>query len=191
VTMRPRLIIAAITVGCLGVAGLLSVVWFFDADGVGRFEPAVQSLGLLAGITGLVLERRAAVAEHREQAVDAIADELRANDVVLGRYPFVDTDPATSRTVYPRLRMSAVDAALSSGALSQRDDDVLVRALHSWRDEVDTFSHQLTVAELLAFTDGSPQVLRDLYDGLHGADGRLAAIREQLRRLRAEVCPGG
>jgi hypothetical protein len=42
----------------------------------------------------------------------------------------------------------------------------------------------LTVAELLAFTDGSPDVLLDLHEGLHGTDGRLRAIRHQLHDLR-------
>ena len=185
--VRPRLLIAVITAGCLGAAGLLSVVWFFDTDGGGRFEPAVQSLGLVAGIAGLVLERRAAAAEHREQAVAAVADELAANAETLTRYPFDEADPATARTVYPRLRMSAVDAALSSGALSRRGDDDLVRTLHAWRDEVDTFSHQLSVAEILAFTDGSAEVLEDLHEGLHGPDGRLAAIRAHLAGLRRQI----
>jgi hypothetical protein len=186
--VRPRLLIAVITAGCLGVAGLLSIVWLVTTDGGGRFEPAVQSLGLIAGIAGLVLERRAAAAEHRDQAVAAVADELAANAETLSRYPFGDAEPATTRTVYPRLRMSAVDAALSSGALSKRGDHDLVRALHDWRDEVDTFSHQLSIAEILAFTDGSAEVLQDLHDGLHGEDGRLAAIRTHLdgllRRIR-------
>jgi hypothetical protein len=137
-----------------------------------------------------VLERRAAAAEHREQAVAAVADELAANAATLTRSPFSDAEPATSRTVYPRLRMSAVDAALSSGALSKRHDDGLVRALHAWRDEVDTFSHQLSIAEILAFTDGSAEVLRDLHDGLHGADGRLVAIRTHLAELRDRIGAG-
>jgi hypothetical protein len=188
--VTPRLLIVAITVGSLGVAAVLSVVWYAGADGADRFEPAVQSLGLLAGITGLVLERRAAAAEHRAQVVAAVTDELDGNESLLGRYPFADPDPAASRMVYPRLRMSAVDAALSSGTLSRRDDDALVRALHAWRDEVDTFSHQLTVAEILAFTDGSPQVLQDLHDGLHDPDGRLAALRAELARVRVRVRPG-
>ena len=185
--MRPRLLIAMITAGCLGAAGLLSVLWLVTTDGGGRFEPAVQSLGLLAGIAGLVLERRAAAAEHREQAVAAVADELAANAETLTRTPFSDAEPVTSRTIYPRLRMSAVDAALSSGALSKRYDDGLVRALHAWRDEVDTFSHQLSIAEILAFTDGSAEVLRDLHDGLHDADGRLETIRSHLAELRERV----
>jgi hypothetical protein len=185
--VRPRLVIAAITIGCLGTAGLLSVVWLVTETGGGRFEPAVQSLGLLAGIAGLVLERRAAAAEHRDQAVAAVADELAVNAEILTRHPFGDDEPAASRTVYPRLRMSAVDTALSSGALSKRADDDLVRALHDWRDEVDTFSHQLSIAEILAFTDGSAEVLRDLHAGLHGEDGRLAAIRTHLSALRQRV----
>lgn len=191
--MRPRLLIAVITAGCLGAAALLSVVWLVTADGGGRLEPAVQSLGLLAGIAGLVLQRRAAAAEHRDQAVAGVADELAANAETLSRYPFSDAEPVASRTVFPRLRMSAVDAALSSGALARRGDDELVRALHDWRDEVDTFSHQLSIAEILAFTDGSAEVLQDLHDGLHGSDGRLAAIRAHLtgllRRVRASQVP--
>lgn len=187
--MRPRLLIAAITVACLGTAGALSVLWLVTETGGGRFEPAVTSLGLLAGIAGLVLERRAAAAEHRDQALSSVADELAANAETLTRPPFGDLEPVAARTVYPRLRMSAVDTALSSGALSKRADDDLVRALHDWRDEVDTFSHQLSIAEILAFTDGSAEVLRDLHAGLHGPDRRLAAIRDHLATLRKRVGP--
>jgi cellobiose-specific phosphotransferase system component IIC len=41
--------ITTVTFGSLAIAGLIGVVWFFSVHGTSRFEPAISSLGLLAG----------------------------------------------------------------------------------------------------------------------------------------------
>ena len=74
----------------------------------------VGVLGILAGITGLVAERWAAAREARDAALQAINAELSANAELLGAPAFSD-DPnqPLRRTVYPRLYLSAVDAAVA------------------------------------------------------------------------------
>ncbi|MEU7615914.1 hypothetical protein AB0M91_07735 [Micromonospora rifamycinica] len=182
--MSPRLFVTAVTSVSLGLSGVLSVVWFVTADGGSRFEPAVQGLGLVAGLTGLVLERRASAVERRQQTLTAISRELHSNRALVRQPPFADAgEPTPAWTVYPRLHVSAVDAALSSDVLSLRADRALVDRLHVWRDEVRTFNQQLNLAEILAFTDGSEETLRDLHHGLHAANGPLVVIEDMLDGL--------
>ena len=66
--VSPRLVIVAATAGSLVLAFTISAFWFGTTSGTSRFEPAGH-LGLLAGITGVVAERRAAARERREQAL--------------------------------------------------------------------------------------------------------------------------
>ncbi|WP_432899354.1 hypothetical protein ACQP1S_23875 [Micromonospora matsumotoense] len=186
--MKPRLLVTAVTSASLGLSGVLSVVWFLTSEGDSRFEPAVQGLGLVAGLTGLVLERRAGAVERRQQTLGAITRELESNRTLLHRPPFTDAGrPALTWTVFPRLHISAVDAALTSDVLSQRGDRALVDRLHGWRDEVRTFNQQLSLAEILAFTDGSAETLRDLRHGLHAPDGPLVVIEDLLDDLLATL----
>ena len=180
----PRILVVIATVGSLTLAFVVSAIWFGAVDGTSRFEPAVESLGLLAGITGIVVERRAASRERRHEALRAIREELEANQAILDSPPFVKvTAPSLRRQVYRRLYLSAVETALSSGALSPRRDGHLSGLLHAWRDEVGMFNHQLLLAEILAFTAESDETLRDLHEGLHGVDGPLRTIRAKLDDL--------
>lgn len=182
----PRTWIMAVTVGSLAVSFVASAVWWSRSSGTSRFEPAVQIMGLLAGITGIVAERWAGNRERRTEALQAIGEELQDNREILAAPPFtVQTTPSTRRQVYPRLHLSAVNAALSSAVLSPRRDEMLAGMLHDWRNEAEIFNHQLSLAEILAFTNGSDEVLRDLYQGLHSADGPLERMQEQLAALLA------
>ena len=94
------------------------------------------------------------------------------------------------RQIYPRLQLSAVDAAFAEGSLSSVRDAALLGDLHAWRNQVTRFNSQLALAEILAFTIESESVLRDLRDGLHGENGPLArlegAIDNLLSRLPAD-----
>ncbi|MGW4155170.1 hypothetical protein ACWEDF_18650 [Micromonospora chersina] len=182
----PRTWIMLVTAGSLAVAFVVSAVWWTRSSGVSSFEPTVQVLGLLGGITGIVAERWAAGRERRAEALQAIGEELRDNGRILAAPPFaVDTTQPARRQVYPRLSLSAVNAALSSAVLSPRRDETLVGMLHDWRNEAEIFNHQLSLAEILAFTNGSDEVLRDLHQGLHSADGPLDRMQEHLAALLA------
>ncbi|MFG1828643.1 hypothetical protein [Micromonospora chersina] len=182
----PRTWIMLVTAGSLAVAFVVSAVWWTRSSGVSSFEPTVQVLGLLGGITGIVAERWAAGRERRAEALQAIGEELRDNARILAAAPFaVDTTQPARRQVYPRLSLSAVNAALSSAVLSPRRDEELVGMLHDWRNEAEIFNHQLSLAEILAFTNGSDEVLRDLHQGLHSADGPLEQMQEHLTALLA------
>lgn len=182
----PRTWIMAVTAGSLAVAFVVSAVWWSRSTGTSRFEPAVQVLGLLGGITGIVAERWAAGRERRAEALQAIGEELHDNRKILTSPPFaVGTAQPARRQVYPRMNLSAVNAALSSAVLSPRRDESLAGLLHDWRNEAEIFNHQLSLAEILAFTNGSDDVLRDLYQGLHSADGPLERMQEHLAGLLA------
>ncbi|MFG3601591.1 hypothetical protein [Micromonospora chersina] len=175
-----------VTAGSLAVAFVVSAVWWSRSSGTSSFEPAVQVLGLLGGITGIVAERWAAGRERRAEALQAIGEELQDNRKILATPPFaVGTAQPARRQVYPRMNLSAVNAALSSAVLSPRRDETLAGMLHDWRNEAEIFNHQLSLAEILAFTNGSDEVLRDLYQGLHSADGPLERMQDQLAALLA------
>ncbi|MEU4479440.1 hypothetical protein AB0F68_15455 [Micromonospora sp. NPDC023966] len=175
-----------VTAGSLAVAFVVSAIWWTRSSGTSSFEPAVQILGLLGGITGIVAERWAAGRERRAEALQAIGDELQDNGRILASPPFaVGTTQPARRQVYPRMNLSAVNAALSSAVLSPRRDETLVGMLHDWRNEAEIFNHQLSLAEILAFTNGSDDVLRDLYQGLHSADGPLERMQDALNALLA------
>src|SRR5947207_14769025 len=124
-----RLAITYATFAALAVAALLGVAWFFDSPSGQRFEPAVNTLALLAGLSGIFAERWAAERERRNQAVSSIGTELRHNRDLLDDAAFQPTE-LDRRRVYPRLMVSAVDSAFASGALSPRRDGELIEALH-------------------------------------------------------------
>ncbi|WNM40923.1 hypothetical protein RMN56_06115 [Micromonospora halotolerans] len=184
----PRTWIMLVTAGSLAVAFVVSAVWWSRSSGTSSFEPTVQVLGLLGGITGIVAERWAAGRERRAEALQAIGDELHDNRKILASPPFAgDAAQPARRQVYPRMSLSAVNAALSSAVLSPRRDEGLSSMLHDWRNEAEIFNHQLSLAEILAFTNGSDDVLRDLYQGLHSADGPLERMQEHLTGLLATL----
>jgi len=188
----PRRIIVVVTAASLIAAFVINAIWFVTSRGTGRLEPVVGVLGILAGITGLFAERWAAAQEAREAALDAIRAELEANDALLTSAAFgVGRDQPLRRTVYPRLHLSAVDAAFAGGSLSTTRDADLIAALHGWRNQVVRFNSQLALAEMLAFTLESESVLRDLRDGLHGSDGPLTTMRAAIQGLLGQLATAG
>ncbi|HSV67547.1 MAG TPA: hypothetical protein VLJ59_16785 [Mycobacteriales bacterium] len=177
--------IAVLTFGSVGVAAVISVVWFSVASGLSRFEPAVQVMGLLGGLTGVLAERRASARERRRVALETLSDEL-------GRVAAILDDPrlapahGTARRprVYPRLPVSAVDATLVSGALAEQSDTGLLGRLHRWRDEANGFNRRLELTEMRIFTAGAAHEVEDFDRALHRSDGHLDQIRRQLLELR-------
>jgi hypothetical protein len=189
-----RLVITYATFAALAVALLLGVGWFFDSPSGQRFEPAVNTLALLAGLTGIFAERWAAERERRNQAVSSIATELRHNRELLADAAFrpIELD---RRRVYPRLMVSAVDSAVDSGALSPRRDGELIDTLHRWRSTVNAVNRRLDLTESLTFTTTSATEIEQFNRALHREDGYLHGVRELLDELSAgpfgERRPGG
>ncbi|MFH8371096.1 hypothetical protein [Streptomyces sp. NPDC018031] len=174
---------AAVTFACLLLALGICVRWFTVAPPQGRYEPAIQTFALVAAITGVFAERRAAARERRDQALVALADELVKNTEILYGEGFAPLDRHAPRArVYPRLVQSATDAALVSGVFWEAATADLPALLHDWRDAVHDFNRRLDLAELRTYVGLVPdEVLIAIDDALHREDGQLA----ELRRLRA------
>jgi hypothetical protein len=179
-----RLVITYATFAALAVAALLGVAWFFDSPSGQRFEPAVNTLALIAGLSGIFAERWAAERERRHQAVSSIAIELRHNRDLLDDVAFQPTE-LDRRRVYPRLMVSAVDSAFASGALSPRRDGELIEALHRWRATVNAVNRRLDLTESLTFATTSADEIEQFNRALHRDDGYLQGVRELLDELSA------
>lgn len=183
-----RLVVSAVSYSLLGVAFVLGVIWFFWPQ-YSRWEPAVNSLTLVAGLTGIFVERLTAEAERRTEVLRAVTDELRENTRLLNDDRF---SPETRRwrQVYPRLVVSAVDLALVSGALGLHRDAELVRLLHRWRDTVHLFNRRLDLTEISTFSNTvSPEDLAAFHKALHRENSYFAATREMLETLLTRLPP--
>lgn len=181
-----RLAITITTFGALALALGLGIGWLVVSPGDQRWEPAVNTLALVAGITGIFAERWAAERERRLAAVDSIRAEL-AHDLLVFEDEAFSRHPEAfrRRRVYPRLVVSAVDSAFASGALSPRRDGELIGKLHAWRDTVNTVNRRLDLTESLTFATSSTTEVEQFNRALHRADGYLTGARELLRDLRA------
>ncbi|MCQ8773389.1 hypothetical protein [Streptomyces telluris] len=180
-----RQFFAAATVACLLAALGICVWWLTVARGRDEhFEPAASGLALVAAITGVYAERRAAARERRAQALYALADELVKNTELLGT-GFAPLDRFAPRArVYPRLLQSATDAALVSGVFSGPGHDELVALLHRWRDAVHDFNRRLDLTELRTYVSRvPPEELLAIDEAMHRPGGQL----DGLRRLRSSV----
>lgn len=181
-TARRRTIVTLTTYGRLGAAFVLGIAWFVSPDN-SRWEPAVNTLTLVVGLTGIFLERLTSEAERRSQVLQAVADELQENTRLLTDPRFSDSQPRR-RQVYPRLVVSAVDLALVSGALARQRDTELFGLLHRWRDAVHELNRRLDLTEIRTFTDSiSDDELEAFRRALHSENSYLAATREMLARL--------
>lgn len=181
-----RLVITVATFGALAVALVLGVAWLVVSPADQRWEPAVNTLALLAGITGIFAERWAAERERRLQAVESIRSELVHDSEVLDDAAFQpDPDAYRRRRVYPRLVVSAVDSAFASGALSYRRDGELIAKLHAWRDMVNTVNRRLDLTESLTFATASTDEVEQFSKALHRSDGYLTGARELLTNLQS------
>jgi hypothetical protein len=177
-----RVAITIATFVALSVALLLGLVWFLDSPADGRLEPAVNTLALLAGITGIFAERWAAERERRKQAMHSIAIELEHNQRLLADEAFQATE-LKRRRVYPRLMVSAVDSAFASGALSPGRDAELIEKLHRWRSTVNAVNRRLDLTESLTFATTSAEEVEQFNRALHRDGGYLQGVREILGTL--------
>lgn len=177
-------LIALTTFGSVAISAVISITWFVTASGASRFEPAVQTLGLLAGLTGVLAERRAAARERRDLTLLTLDNELRRSASVLDDPRFAPSKNAPRPRVYPRLPVSATDAALISGALAEHSDGELLQLLHNWRDEANGFNRRLDLTEMRIFTSGTPAEITQFEQNIHRSDGYLNQIRRNLRGLQ-------
>lgn len=177
-------LIAVATFGSIATSAVISMTWFLTTSGTSKFEPAVQALGLLAGLTGILAERRASARERRHLTLTALADELQRVTSVLDNLQFTQDAETPRPRVYPRLPVSATDAALTSGALTERSDDDLFRLLHNWRDEVNGFNRRLELTEIRVFTSGTLAEVAEFERILHRSDGYLVQIHRDLQDLQ-------
>ncbi|MGW6278304.1 hypothetical protein [Kribbella sp. NPDC055071] len=185
-TAYRRSIVTAISYGLLALAFVLGVIWFIS-PGNARWEPAVNSLTLVAGLTGIFVERLTAEAERRTEVLRAVRDELQENTKLLYDDRFSPNAP-TTRQVYPRLVVSAVDLALVSGALGLHRDAELVGLLHRWRDTVHLFNRRLDLTEISTFSNTiSAAELAAFHRALHRENSYFAATRATLDTLLARL----
>ena len=181
-----RTVVTAVSYGLLAVAFVLGVIWFFWPEN-SRWEPAVNSLTLVAGLTGIFVERLTAEAERRTGVLRAVTDELQENTRLLSDERFSPKTP-TQRQVYPRLVVSAVDLALVSGALVRHRDAELVGLLHRWRDTVHLFNRRLDLTEISTFSNTiSAAELEAFHRALTRENSYFAATREMLENLLARL----
>ncbi|MFE0042125.1 hypothetical protein [Streptomyces albireticuli] len=181
-----RQFFAAVTLACLLTALGICVWWVTVADDAdSHFEPAASGLALVAAVTGVYAERRAAARERRAQALHSLADELVKNTELLTGAGFAPLDPRAPRArVHPRLVQSATDAALVSGVFSEPGHEELLTLLHRWRDGVHDFNRRLDLAELRTYVSEVPAAeLLAIDEAMHREGGRL----DGLRRLRAAL----
>ncbi|GAA2800534.1 hypothetical protein [Kribbella solani] len=177
-----RTVVSVVTYGLLGLAFVLGVIWFLF-PGNSRWEPAVNSLTLVAGLTGIFVERLTTEAERRTEVLRAVADELHENTRLISDPRFSPEAPGT-RQVYPRLVVSAVDLALVSGALGLHRDAELVGMLHRWRDTVHLFNRRLDLTEISTFSNTiTTAELAAFHRALHREDSYFAETRKMLKNL--------
>ena len=177
-------LITVATFSSIAASAVISVVWLVTATGTSKFHPAVEILGLLVGLTGVLGERRASARERRHLTLIALTDELQRVASILDNPRFNQNAETPRPRVYPRLPVSATDAALTSGALTQRGDDDLLRLLHNWRDEINGFNRRLDLTEIRVFTLGALAEITEFERVLHRNDGYLAQIRRHLQELQ-------
>lgn len=177
-------LIAVVTFSCMIFSGIISIVWLISADGASRFEPAVSGLGLLGGLAGILAERRATARERRQLALRTLVEELRRGTDILADPRFSANGAKPTPRVYPRLPVSATDAALISGALVENFDAGLLGRLHNWRDEVHGFNRRLELTENRIFTAGVSTEIAEFERTLHRSDGYLDQVRRHLQDLQ-------
>ncbi|SER90674.1 hypothetical protein [Actinokineospora terrae] len=179
-----RIVITVVTFGALVIALGLGVVWFAVSPDGQRWEPAVNTLALLAGMTGIFAERWAAQRERRNQALESIEVELNRNLETLAGEAF-SADGPVGRRLYPRLIQSAVDSAFASGALSPRRDAELIDLLHRWRSSVGSVNRRLELTETLMFTSASADEVEQFNRALHSAGSFVQGVRTLLDEVLA------
>jgi hypothetical protein len=182
-----RRIIVALTNGALVFAFVLAVVWFWTGS---NMEAPVTVVALFAAIAGVRAERWAGAREQRNRALEALRDELARNGETIADERFRPLQgPSIRRRVFPRLNLSAADAAVTSGALGRSTDSELVTLLYQWRDAVRELNHRLDLTEVYLFSADviQPEELAAFDEALHSADGILTEVSTQLEILEQAV----
>ncbi|MGH3821578.1 MAG: hypothetical protein ACRDRA_01845 [Pseudonocardiaceae bacterium] len=110
-------------------------------------------------------------------------DELRRDIDILDYPQFAPSEETPRPRVYPRLPVSATDAALTSGALDERSDNELIQRLHNWRDEVNGFNRRLDLTEMRIFIRGTTADMLEFERTLRGDDSYLNQVRIHVRDL--------
>lgn len=172
-------LLAALACAIIGALGA------FNGAGPTQLQDVVQALAIVAAATAIYANRRATSNERRSLALGALSEEFAHNAGVLEDHAFEPMTGSEPARVYPRIVLSAVDAALASSALSTKRDVALVRDLHSWRNAAQELNRRLDLAETIAFvTAGVPTTARELDAGLHLPAGHLERVRASLRTTR-------
>lgn len=184
-----RRIVPVATFGLLLVSFGISIAWLADTPpGQGRFEPLVESIGFCGALIGVFADRYTVRQERRHQTLLGITGELVENAGILDASAFSEPLRQAGRPlIYPRLRMSAADAAVATGALVELADDRLVQLVHAWRDAVLDFNHRLDLTELRSFVVGAPDETRALHFRMTRDGGPLDRLREQCEELTAHL----
>lgn len=180
-----RRLIVLLTNAALVLALVLAVAWL--VTGSSEFEAAATVTALVAAITGVRAERWAAQREQRMRVIDALEQELLANQDSLEDERFRPLHgPSVRRRVFPRLNLSAVDAALISGTLERQGDEALLTMLYQWRDAVRELNHRLDLTEVYLFSADTiePDELEAFDEALHSPDGILSVVSALLTSLR-------
>jgi hypothetical protein len=141
-----------ITRAILVCALLVGVVGIIHGD-MTDYHVDVETLAVLAALTGIYAERYAAASERRRAAIAAVQKELEDNIVLLQRDPrFMPQDHDRPEPhLYPRVAVAAAEACLAQGALTEDVDVDRARALTHWRDSAETFNRGVNLMELLFF----------------------------------------
>jgi len=130
----------------VGIAGIVH-------GGLTDYHVDVETLAVLAALTGIYAERYAAATERRRAAISAVEKELDDNISVLqndSRFKPQDQEKPEPR-LYPRVAVAAAEACLAQGALSDDGDVDRAAALSHWREGADTFNRGVNLMELLFF----------------------------------------
>lgn len=179
-------LIVIATFSSVAGSAVVSIFWFGIVSGSSRFEPAVETLGLVAGLTGILAERLATARERRRLVIAGLVDEFRKTASILDDPRFAPRAGRAARPqVYPRLPVSATDFAMTTGVLADRRDAELLRRLHAWRDEVNGFNRRLDLTELRTFANGLEEEIGEFERALNRDDGYLSELRRLVQDLLA------
>jgi hypothetical protein len=131
----------------IGVAGLST------DSGRTDFHLIVETIAVMAALTGVFWERRFVRVERRNAAIRAVREELVANIELVEKDPgFKPQDHRKPEPcIYPRVAVGAVVACLAQAVLREDGDAKLIEELARWRNEAQTFNRTIGVIELVCY----------------------------------------
>jgi hypothetical protein len=179
--------ISWMTFGLLTASFSMTWVWFLAIKGSAQFEPAVTALGIAGTVIGIFAERAAGRREIADLTVWSIREELRINTQILDDQRFdINSGGESHPRVFPRLRLAAVEAAMSSGGLQALNDLRLLAELQAWLDTAHEFNRRLELTELrtLVAVGIEPKELKALDVALHRRNGHRDVLQRRIAELR-------